>query len=200
MTLLEFARGPALTVALAVFAAGTLWRLIAILRLPGQRDRSPPREPAASPWSAALRANVRAMWPRREFTPYTRYLTFNDWAFHVGAVMYVAAALTFVTLGIALVMRFVDPVRRRLSRADDFISWTVTFLPMITGMAVVGEPSSAITARGGEVIYTVPVAVHLLSLELLLVWFPFGKLMHAVLFAFARGATGMRFAHRGVRW
>jgi hypothetical protein len=41
--------------------------------------------------------------------------------------------------------------------------------------------------------------VHLLSLELFLLWFPFGKLMHAVLFAFSRGATGMRFGHRGVR-
>jgi hypothetical protein len=40
--------------------------------------------------------------------------------------------------------------------------------------------------------------VHLLSLELLLIWFPFGKLMHAFLFAFSRGASGMRFSHRGV--
>ena len=48
-------------------------------------------------------------------------------------------------------------------------------------------------------IYRGPLAVHLLSLELLLIWFPFGKLMHAVLFAFSRGATGMRFSHRGVR-
>jgi hypothetical protein len=30
------------------------------------------------------------------------------------------------------------------------------------------------------------------------VWFPYGKLMHAVLFAFSRGATGIRFGHRGV--
>jgi hypothetical protein len=38
-----------------------------------------------------------------------------------------------------------------------------------------------------------------LSLELLLIWFPFGKLMHAVWFALSRGATGIRFSHRGVR-
>ncbi len=42
-------------------------------------------------------------------------------------------------------------------------------------------------------------AVHLLTLELLLIWFPFGKLMHAVLFAFSRAATGVRFGHRGVQ-
>ena len=78
------------------------------------------------------------------------------------------------------------------------ITWTVTFLPVFTGMAVLGEPSSAILARD-HVIYGGPLAVHLLSLELLLIWFPFGKLMHAFLFAFSRGATGMRFSHRGVK-
>ncbi len=65
-------------------------------------------------------------------------------------------------------------------------------------MAVLGEPSSAILARD-HVIYGGPLAVHLLSLELLLIWFPFGKLMHAFLFAFSRGATGIRFSHRGVK-
>ena len=53
-------------------------------------------------------------------------------------------------------------------------------------------------AHGGS-IYHGPLAVHLLSFVLLLIWFPFGKLMHAFLFAFSRGATGMRFSHRGVR-
>jgi nitrate reductase gamma subunit len=47
--------------------------------------------------------------------------------------------------------------------------------------------------------YESVLALHILSVELLLIWFPFGKLMHAVLFAFSRGATGIRFSHRGVR-
>ena len=73
----------------------------------------------------------------------------------------------------------------------------MTFLPVLTGMAVAGEPSAAILARD-HAVYAGPLAVHLLSLELLLIWFPFGKLMHAFLFAFSRGATGVRFGHRGV--
>jgi hypothetical protein len=91
-----------------------------------------------------------------------------------------------------------DPVLKTISRPDDTISWTVTFLPMITGMAVIAEPSAATLAHA-HAVYRGPLAVHLLSLELFLLWFPFGKLMHAVLFAFSRGATGMRFGHRGVR-
>ena len=64
---------------------------------------------------------------------------------------------------------------------------------MITGMAVITEPSAIVLARD-HVIYRGPLAVHLITLELLLIWFPFGKLMHAFLFAFSRGATGRRSA------
>jgi len=225
MDLLDFARGPALAFSVAVFVAGTLWRLAGVLRLPAMPDLSPPREGAPSALAAAWRANLRAMWPRREFAPSTRFVTINGYVFHVGLalvffgyaphiafvhrltglswpalpdfVMYLAAAATIVALLLALAIRF-GPVRRRISTADDAITWTVTFLPLVTGMAVTMDPSASVLART-EVLYRAPLAVHLLSLELLLLWFPFGKLMHAFLFVFSRGATGARFGHRGVR-
>ena len=226
MTLLEFARGPALAFALAVFVIGTLWRLIGVLRLPRLPDLSPAREGAPSAFAAGWHANVRAMWPRPAFSPSTRFITLNGYVFHVGLaliffgyaphiafvrrltglswpalpdiVMYVAAAVTIVSLVFAGGLRLADPVRRTISTADDWITWTITFLPVLTGMALSIEPSAKILARD-KVLYEGPLAVHLLSLELLLVWFPMGKLMHAVLFAFSRGATGIRFGHRGVR-
>lgn len=226
MTLLEFAQGPALAFALTVFAVGTLWRLIGILRLPPHADLSPARAGAASPLRGALHANLRGMWPRPEFRARTLHVALNGYAFHVGLalvvfgyaphiafverltglswpalpdpVMYVAAGVTIVSLLLALAMRLGDAVRRRISTADDHISWAVTMLPMLTGMAVATEPSAALLARD-HVIFGGPLAVHLLSVELLLIWFPFGKLMHGVLFAFSRGATGVRFSHRGVR-
>ena len=226
MTLLEFARGPALWFALAVFVVGTLWRLIGILRLPRMPDRSPARENAPSAAAAVWHANVRAMWPRAGFAPTTRFITFNGYVFHIGlalvffgyaphiafveritglswpalpdAVMYAAAAVTIASLLLAGLLRLTSPVRKTISTADDWITYTVTFLPVITGMALSIEPSAAILARE-HVIYDGPLAVHLLSLLLLLIWFPFGKLMHAVLFPFSRGATGLRFGHRGVK-
>ena len=226
MTLLEFARGPALAFALAVFVIGVLWRLVGVLRLPRRPDLSPAREGAPSALAAAWHANVRAMWPRSAFAPSTRFITLNGYAFHVGLaliffgyaphiafvrrltglswpalpdiVMYVAAAVTIVSLVFAGAIRFTDPVRRTISTADDWITWTITFLPIVTGMALSIEPSPAILARE-RVLYDGPLAVHLLSLELLLIWFPFGKLMHAFFFVFSRGATGMRFSHRGVK-
>lgn len=226
MTVLEFAQGPALAFALTVFVAGTLWRLVGILRLPRHADLSPARAGAPSPLAGALHANLRAMWPRPEFRPRTMHVVLNGYAFHIGLalvvfgyaphiafvqrltglswpalpdpVMYVAAGVTIVTLLVALWLRLTDAVRKRLSTADDWISWTVTMLPMLTGMAVATEPSAALLARD-HVVYGGPLALHLLSVELLLIWFPFGKLMHGVLFAFSRSATGMRFSHRGVR-
>ncbi len=226
MDLLDFARGPALTAALVVFVLGTLWRLVGVLRRPRLRDLSPPRAGAPSSGVGALRAIVRGMWPRKEFGQAALVASINGYVFHIGlalvffgyaphiafirrltglswpalpdTVMYLAAGATIVSLLLALLYRLTDPVRKLISNADDMITWTITFLPIVTGMAVVGEPSATILARD-HAIYPVPLAVHLLTLELLLIWFPFGKLMHAFLFAFSRGATGMRFSHRGVR-
>jgi nitrate reductase gamma subunit len=166
------------------------------------------------------------MWPRPAFSQRTLYITINGYVYHIGlalvffgyaphiafirrtiglswpalpdVVMYLAATVTIVSLLLALALRFTDPVRKSISSADDWTTWAIVFLPLITGMAVLIEPSQAILAHP-HTAYRGPVAVHLLSLELLLVWFPFGKLMHAFLFAFSRGATGVRFSHRGVR-
>ena len=225
MDLLDFARGPALTVALVVFVLGTLWRLASVLRRPRLRDLSPPRPGAPSNGVGALHAIVRGMWPRQAFKQTTLLVTLNGYAFHIGLalvffgyaphiafirrvtglawpalpdmVMFLAAGITIISLLLALLLRLTDPVRKMISNADDFITWIVVFLPVVTGMAVLAEPSAAILARG-HVIYPGPLAVHLLALELLLVWFPFGKLMHAFLFPFSRGATGVRLSHRGV--
>ncbi len=226
MDLLDFARGPALVFAIAVFVLGTLWRLVHLWRLPRMPDLSPPREGAPSNLGGALHGIVRGMWPRREFARTTRFITLNGYVFHIGLalvffgyaphiafvhrtiglswpalpdlVMYLAAAATIVSMLMALFLRMSDPVRQKISTADDMITWVIVFLPVVTGMAVLSDSSATILARD-HVVYRGPVAVHLLTLELLLVWFPFGKLMHAFLFPFSRGATGARFSHRGVK-
>ena len=72
MTLLEFARGPALAFALAVFVIGSLWRLFGALRLPRRPDLSPAREGAPSGLAAAGDANLRAVGPRSAFAAATR--------------------------------------------------------------------------------------------------------------------------------
>ncbi|HSN80417.1 MAG TPA: hypothetical protein VLR44_08560, partial [Rhodoferax sp.] len=183
MDLLDFARGPALTGALAIFVFGTLWRLIGVLRRPRMPDLSPPRAGAPSRLAGATRAIVRGMWPRKEFRRTALYTAINGYVFHIGlalvffgyaphiafihrvtglswpalpdSVMYVSAGATILSLLLALLLRLTDPVRKMISNADDMISWTLTFLPIATGMAVLSEPSATLLARG-HVVYPGP--------------------------------------------
>lgn len=217
MDLLDFARGPALTVALAVFVLGTLWRLVGVLLLPRRRDLSPAREGAPAPLVGALRTVVRRMWPRPEFARATMFMTVNSWIFHVGLavvvfglaphilfirtllglhwpalpsnLVYAVGVITLVSLLAVLARRMTHPVMRLLSHAGDYISWAMTALPVATGLL-------ATTHLGAR--YETLLGLHVLSIAAFLVWFPFGKLMHALLFMFSRAATGMRFSHRGV--
>ena len=95
----------------------------------------------------------------------------------------------------ALVARMTSPVLRQLSTFDDYASWLVTLLPMLTGMALPTLPLES--TYPAVPLYPVPVAVHLLSVELLLVWLPFSKLSHAFLVFASRAVTGAAFARNG---
>lgn len=217
MSMLDFARGPALQFAMAVFVFGTLWRLVGVLLLPRMRDRSAPREGAPSPLAGAMRTVLRRMWPRPEFLQRTMFSTINGYVFHLGLAVVVfglaphivfirnllgiswrplpselvlgVGVITLASLVAALVRRLTHPVVRLLSDGGDYISWVLTTLPVVTGLM-------ATTDLGAR--YETLLAWHVLSIAAFLIWFPFGKLMHAFLFVFSRGATGMRFAHRGV--
>jgi nitrate reductase gamma subunit len=160
------------------------------------------------------------MLPRAGFRPSATLITVNPYVYHLGlaliafgylphieflhrvagvswpglpnAVMYVAAGATIVSLCIALLFRLTDPVLKLISSAGDYATWVVTMLPLLTGMALIAEPAGG----GGD---PVRLALHLLSLELLLAWFPFGKLMHAILFVPGRAQIGAFLGRRGVR-
>lgn len=221
MELLQFARGPGLVIALIIFFAGSIWRLLSIFRRPAVRDLSEPRN--ACVWPGALRAIVARMWHHRTFRTRTVAGTVNAYAYHLGLaivffgfvphigfierltglswpalpgwVFAAGAALTFIGLFYALMVRLSSPVLRLLSGFDDYFSWFVTMLPMVTGMALATLPLES--AYPPEPAQPVHVAIHLLSLELLLIWLPFGKLAHAFLVFVSRGMTGAAFARKG---
>jgi nitrate reductase gamma subunit len=217
VTLLEFARGPALEASLIILVAGVVWRLVGLLLLPYKKDRSEPRG-NRSALGGALHTIVRRFWPYREFQNRVLFSHVMGYAFHIGlaivvfgyrphilfirdltglswpglpnSVIYLAGAITMAALVALLVRRLSHGVLRLLSRPDDYFSWFVTILPVITGFMAVGH----IGAR-----YETLLALHLLSVELLLIWLPFGKLMHTFTFLFSRGFTGARAAHKGVK-
>jgi nitrate reductase gamma subunit len=225
MTLLDWARGPLLWLSLTVFMLGVAWRIYALWRMPvSHKPQAHERDAFATADAAASAA--KRMAPKGGFHPSATLVTINPYVFHIGlfvvfftyaphiafvqrligiswpalpdAVMYVSAAATIVSLLIAILFRVTDPVLKRISSADDYITWTVTFLPFVTGMAVLNDTSTTLLARD-HVIYGGPLALHLLSLELLLIWFPFGKLMHAFLAFPTRMQLATFFGRRGVR-
>jgi hypothetical protein len=71
MDLLQFARGPALTWAFAIFAFGMTWRLVGILLLKRRADYSEPRH--ASNWIGAVKLIITRSWPHREFIQRTAF-------------------------------------------------------------------------------------------------------------------------------
>lgn len=223
MDLLDWARGPLLYFALTVFVLGVSWRLVALARLPAVVTAAPERKPFSA--SAALGSALLRTWPRDGLPASATLVTLNPYVFHIGLavvffgyaphiafigrltglgwpalpdpVIYLSAAATIISLLLALMFRLTDPVLKKISRADDMVTWIVTMLPLITGMAIVDVPSALLHSYN-HTIYRDPVALHLLSLELLLVWFPFGKLMHAFLVWPTRMQLATFLGRRGV--
>ena len=215
MTLLEFATGPALKLALAVFVLGSLWRLIFLLRLKKRVDLSEPRGPnetLGGLWMIAARSMRHGPVTRRVELPianaYLMHLVMAVVVFFATAhvdllresfgigwpalpplVIRVATFVLLASIAFAAWRRLRHPVLRMLSNFDDWFSLLVTALPAVTGLvaALASAPNDNL------------VAVHVLSFNLLLIWFPFGKLMHAFLIFGSRYATGAAFAHKGAR-
>ena len=225
MDLLTFARGPGLFWAVTIFAIGVLWKLVGVVLLRAKPDLSVARKPSA--WTGLRLILTRTWPRREflQSTAYTEVLgyTFHigffvalafylphilffedvfrgligvnfqgvfgvSWPYFSGGVIYFSGAVAFAALIALLIHRIASPVKRLISNFDDYFSWLVTIAPLATGMLAfshVGAP------------YQTLIAVHLLSVELLLVWFPFGKLMHTFTVFLSRGTQGMQFERKG---
>jgi len=99
------------------------------------------------------------------------------------------AVITVVALVVMLASRLLDPVKRFLSVAEDYLAWLLTFAPVATGYLCfhhLGLP------------YTWLLALHLASVEVLMVCMPFTKLIHFVTLFPSRWMNGAHFGRAGV--
>jgi nitrate reductase gamma subunit len=216
MELLDFVRGPGLQIAVIIFIAGLAWRLVHIFLTAKKVDNSEPR-------SEALRAGgIRAIFSRfvhhEPFRKRTLNGTIIAYAMHLSlaivvfgsaphilfiesftglswpalpaVVIHVAAAVTLAALLTGIGRRLRHPVLRLISNFDDYFSWLITVLPVATGLLTVAH----VGAR-----YETLLALHILSFEIFLVWFPFGKLMHSIIVFGSRYSTGYAFTRKGAR-
>ena len=216
MELLEFARGDGLQIAVSVFAAGLLWRLVHLFLTVRKTDLAEARQ--GGEVAGGFRTVFSRFLHHRPFRERTRNGTIIAYTFHIGlaiiifggaphilfiesfsgigwtplptVVIHAVAAVTLAALFAAVFRRFLHPVLRMLSNFDDYFSWLVTTLPVITGLMAVAH----VGAR-----YEILLALHILSFELFLIWFPFGKLMHSIIVFGSRYTTGVTFTRRGAR-
>ncbi|TNF99311.1 MAG: nitrate reductase [Gammaproteobacteria bacterium] len=216
MTLLEFARGPGLYWATIIFVLGIVWRLVGVLLLPRIKDLSTPRKDSAA--MGGIRTIFSRSWPAPELEKNIRFAHITGYVWHIGlfiVILFYAPHIAFfksivgfgwphlptnlitiasaITLGILvalIVRRMIHPVLKLLSNFDDYLSLLLTILPLLTGVLAYAH----LGAR-----YETLLALHILSVELLMVWFPFGKLMHGFTIWTSRYQVGKAFERRGVK-
>jgi nitrate reductase gamma subunit len=216
MTLLAFARGPALQAATLIMIAGIFWRLAGILLLRRRTAHAAARHSFLLRLSGGAKTIITRTIPRKTFWPRVASGVSLGWVMHLGllviilagaphilvlhqitglswpnlpkGLVVIASALTFAALLALLARRLTHPVLRLLSTADDYISWLLVFLPVTTGILLSGE-----TIAG----YGTLLSLHFLSVEALMIWLPFGKLMHIGLVFAGRGMMGFNFARKG---
>jgi nitrate reductase gamma subunit len=100
-----------------------------------------------------------------------------------------AAVVTLATMVLVLADRINKPVKRYLSTFEDYFAWALTFLPVLTGYLAV---------KHMVLPYTTMLALHILSVELLLIALPFTKLIHVFTLIPSRWYNGDINGKRGV--
>jgi nitrate reductase gamma subunit len=71
------------------------------------------------------------------------------------------------------------------ARLDEYFTWMVVLTPLVTGMLAFPHVGGASLMRP----YAALLTAHLLSVEFLMVWLPFGRLAHPVLMPLLRGTA-----------
>ncbi len=211
---LTWVRGPGLDIAVGLFVLGVAWRLIEIYSLGRSRDLAAPRRAAGA---SGLHTVFRRSIPPPGMLKRSPVSYIGGYVFHVGLAVIVlffaphillitrltglawpalpsqfVDLVTVVTMAAMLAVladRLVNPVKRFLSTFGDWFAWAVTFLPVLTGWMAYQHLLLP---------YTTALALHILSVEVLLATLPFTKLFHAFTLFGSRWYSGRINAHKGV--
>lgn len=214
MDILIWARGTGLQLALGIFVLGLVTRGFEIFSLGRKADLSVPRpESPGSGWRTVWARSIphASTWQR---TPVTVVL---GYVFHIGffvtlllfiphiqllrstlgiswpglptPLVDATALITIVALIGVIVYRMRDPVRRFLSVFEDYFTVVLTLLPVLTGYLAFHHQLLP---------YTLMLATHILTVEMLLVFMPFTKLAHFATLFVARWYNGDVSGRKGV--
>jgi nitrate reductase gamma subunit len=210
---LEFVEGPLWYASVAIFLVGIAIRFYEILARGVKPDLAVPRSDGTA---GALRTLISRSWTARGFSSGAVFHLVAGYMFHLGlfvlllfaaphvvfieerilgfgwtppphCLFIVAADLAFAGLILLWLRRVMHPVMRRISTFDDHAAAWLTFSVMLTGCMALLESHDGLRA------------IHMLSVCLLLIYFPFSRLMHAFTFVLSRGYTGAAMGRKGVQ-
>ncbi|HSJ80818.1 MAG TPA: hypothetical protein VK910_06345 [Thiobacillus sp.] len=211
---LTWVRGPGLDIAVGIFLLGVLWRLIEIYTLGRKKDLAAPRHAAGA---SGLHTVFRRSLAPPGMLKRSPVSYIGGYIFHIGLAIIVflgaphillianltglswpglpsqlidlVAVVTMAAMVVMLVDRINKPAKRFLSTFEDWFTWAVTFLPVLTGWLAVQHLLLP---------YTTMLALHILSAEILLIVLPFTKLFHAFTLFGSRWYNGSANARKGV--
>lgn len=211
---LNWVRGPGFEIAVVIFIAGVIIRLIEILMLGRKPNLA---EAKGSEMSGGMHTIVSRSIPDSETFKRSTFTIVAGYIFHIGLfvtiflfaphillfkdviglswpalptpVVDAVAVVSIIALLAILVHRMNNSVLRFLTSWEDYLVWLATILPLLTGyMAFHRIGGSAPTL----------LAIHILSVEFLMALFPFTKLMHAFTIFLSRWYNGAISGYRGV--
>jgi len=211
---LLWARGPAFEIATVILVMGMIVRFIEILMLGRKENLAAPKGSATA---GGFRTMVTRSIPAEGTLQRSPFTIMVGYIFHIGLFVVIfllaphilvfssviglswpalptmivdaVAVITILALIAVLASRLNNKVKRYLSGPMDYIVWALTILPLITGYMAFHR-----IGFSGPML----LALHIMSVELLMIAFPFTKLSHAFTLFLARFYNGAVTGIKGV--
>jgi nitrate reductase gamma subunit len=219
-SVLEFARGPFFYAALLIFIGGMIYRLVNVIGLGWKKDLVKAKGSKAG---GVVRSFLKGIliWP---FIPWVKntfkrnpLVYIGGGLFHLGLFVVIflgtphmlawksllgfgwptlalpivdwLAAGAIVGMLILLINRIIHPVLRLISGPAEYLAWLFVFLPMVTGYMMTHHLWFQ---------YQTLYSLHMLAVDVMLIWIPISRISHFIFYFFARVIHGTEFGKRGV--